>query len=942
MSNDFLQFLGSATQKNAASFSQFELLLLAYIHSQKKVSKSFLIDVIWPHVEDIKNKQKLASYYLNKLRKKLPNHVLITATHVELRNTDSDLSRLTKAAEAKKYKVVFKEYKGLFLEGIERNRRIKLSEELKIWLFETREEVQSRVIEASLQLAEASMKQNNFEKAKELALNAFELPKAISYPTPSDYKQMHTILLAVGAVEERTVREEAKDFMIEGFFSTQREALRSLLTGNSNLNLSTSIIGRNKDIDSLSKLLHEKKWRLINLVGIAGIGKTVVAKQLAVNTESLFTGMQFISLENQPSSSAEDLLLRIADAFGLKSNKMTAFKQLSWFIDTQSYLLTLDYFDLEVQHKHVLIQLVEACPNLRIIVTSQEQLNLEAVFTYKLKGLSYEAEALSEINSPNNTAYELLNHYLTAQGLQINESNFESAKQLIQLTQGHPLALQLLSSFAMQLSLNDIANQFTKQTNASNPLNSVHAALDKSFSFSFKQLNSSDKKALTALTVFAEEFDYEAAEAITNVAISTLMNLCSKSILTFNEHSKRYALPKLLKSYAQEKQTKITSTTYITYFFDRLNLIEQESSARAQVIKVLKPEIQDITQAWQLAAKNQQDKLISHSRALRILCDQSNQALTGIKLLNLINQKDPSVLVNLAWLQMKANLKDCEITAQKILSLKANTKDQTTVLTILLARAELRGAYKEALTYADKTLILNEAASAPTATALTNKAMILIRLGDYLTAETLLIEATAIFLNLARHDKLIWLNYIRVTLEDARQNHSRAYHLAVETLKEAEKLNLSNQVKNLSLMAGFSLIALSKSKEAEAFLEKLNEGSHWFNAKYHLLHSKILNQKGEQEKARVVITKAIKSMFLASDLSGMLGLLVEFCSLFPLDSKRESVVHFLMREDIYQLLSEKYKVLLTQSASLLQAAPRDEERHLLDVAPLNFALWLLN
>jgi predicted ATPase len=136
------------------------------------------------------------------------------------------------------------------------------------------------------------------------------------------------------------------------------------------------LIGRQREVAAVQHLLGDEGARLVTLTGPGGTGKTRLALAVAEGiAERYRDGVWFVDLA--PISDPNLVASSIADALGIRGRGTAAVTDaLRDHLQAREALLILDNFEQVLSAAPLVVSLLTACPDLRVLTTSREPLRL--------------------------------------------------------------------------------------------------------------------------------------------------------------------------------------------------------------------------------------------------------------------------------------------------------------------------------------------------------------------------------------------------------------------------------------------------------------------------------------------------------------------------------------------------------------------------------------
>jgi predicted ATPase/DNA-binding SARP family transcriptional activator len=391
----------------------------------------------------------------------------------------------------------------------------------------------------------------------------------------------------------------------------------------------TSFVGREKELASIIRRLTDRDCRLLTLVGPGGIGKTRLALQTAQSFIDSGTGIDFFAqgivfVPLAGVSSIGGMVSAIAEAvnFTFYSHGPPR-QQLLNYLRGKNMLLVLDNLEHLLDGGDALIsEILAVAPQVKILVTSREALNLREAWFHPVEGMSFpptrlqplqETEVGYELGTTSLEKYDAVQLFMqSASRVRVEFSLAAEQAQVVricQLVEGMPLAVELAATWLKVLPtaeiVREIENNLDILSTRLQNLPERHRSMRAVFEQSWLLLMQKERNTLKRLSVFRGGFDQPAAEQVAGATLITLAILVEKSLLRVTARG-QYHMHELLRQFAAEKlaasweEGSSTYERHSAYYLEFLKKREQRLAGKEQrqALDEISQEIDNIRTAW--------------------------------------------------------------------------------------------------------------------------------------------------------------------------------------------------------------------------------------------------------------------------------------------------------------------------------------------------------
>ena len=324
------------------------------------------------------------------------------------------------------------------------------------------------------------------------------------------------------------------------------------------------LVGREREVGEIDRLLGEDAVRLLTLTGAGGIGKTSLAVEAARRARDRFPdGTIFVDLA--PLGDAALVMPTLSQTLGLREAVgVSPLEVLRQHLRDKTFLLLLDNFEHVVEAAPGLIVLLASCRNLRVLVTSRASLRVRGELEYPVSPLAVPdpARSLGAEEVVGTPAAELFVERAkgATPSFEITKANAAAVAAICWRLDGLPLALELAAAQTRFLQPTTLLARLDQalQAGGARDLPERQRTMRGTIDWSHDLLHEPERELFRRLSVFAGGFALEAAEDVGGLKDVFLLlgNLVEQSLVVADpdlEDGMRYRMLEPIRQYALDR-----------------------------------------------------------------------------------------------------------------------------------------------------------------------------------------------------------------------------------------------------------------------------------------------------------------------------------------------------------------------------------------------------
>jgi non-specific serine/threonine protein kinase len=381
--------------------------------------------------------------------------------------------------------------------------------------------------------------------------------------------------------------------------TVQPEVSRAITRPNKLPTIFTTFIGRKQEVDAIDAQLRRPDIRLLTLLGTGGIGKTRLGIEAAAQVRERFAaGVCYVALATLRDPAM--LMATLASALGIQdSAPFTPEQQVKNILRDMHMLIFMDNFEHLISASALIEDLLQECPQIKVLVTSRQVLQLQAEHIFEVPCLATPnlnhlppAEQLMQYAAVA-LFMQRAQEYLST--FKLTETNATAIAELCIRLDGLPLAIELaavrIKLYSPQALLARLKQDQHILKNGVRSAPERHLTLNDMIQWSYNLLNEQEKWFFQHFSIFIGGAQLDTIEACFNTAIpqssaivEIVDSILNKTLIQRIEKQEndepRFVMLETIRHYALDglRASGELHAQYQIYALYYLQLVEQAAS----------------------------------------------------------------------------------------------------------------------------------------------------------------------------------------------------------------------------------------------------------------------------------------------------------------------------------------------------------------------------
>ena len=325
---------------------------------------------------------------------------------------------------------------------------------------------------------------------------------------------------------------------------------------------------------------------MVTLTGMGGVGKTRLALEVAARAMSSHEVTRFVDLS--PVADGMNVMRVVAETLGVDAPDLDAIVS---YLAVRDALLVIDNCEHVIDAVcDVVDAVLRRCPDCAVLATSREPLGVDGEHVQPVRSL------------PLDRAVELFVDRAAAvhPDLRLDDQTSRGPiEEICSRLDGIPLAVELAAARVTHMTPTDIAarldERFVLLSGGRRRARQRHQTLQAAMDWSYDLLDADEQSLLTTVSVFAGDFDAEAAAAVWDheliETLDVLGGLVDRSLLLANPaaDTSRYSMLETVRLYAQERlvsqgEAQARRAAHADHYLRRLRSLNTDDLVRSMVL----------------------------------------------------------------------------------------------------------------------------------------------------------------------------------------------------------------------------------------------------------------------------------------------------------------------------------------------------------------------